>query len=580
MYNFDKVHFRTNLDGIKVYAQIVVHNGEMLIREREVIYTDERKINDNDLMRAEYRFSDVDTMLARWTSDYEVDENSRVLNFQTDEKMAAIIPIMRTVITDNKTEQISPDNVKAIDSISVNNQFAYADFESSNSYSMTSYKMLDVDVARLVNNTIACAIIDGKVYYLFVTETRVVGNTILIYDYNRNSINISDVMFFSVPHCFQNGDIVKYVPKNYRVPIINCACEFSHLAAEYINTIGYRDPNTTYKVISTNEYYTDVIDVYNNSFRIPTRYLIKTRYTSMILHDCTSAKIGTILEDGKIIIGKYDKYFLLCDPNSTPTCSSYGLTTFTTQWVRMASRSWGVIGFDCDAINHKTTALKRGILLQRREYKVGDTVQIMDYDDMVNEYGTTSSGYIKTIISFPEWMKKFCGETAVITEIRGNVYKLNGTEDLDWQSCVFSYQHFVHTPNSVIANTLSQTPRLVHQLIESESRFYMFVYKNGCIRQYYYNDETRHFTYLNGDDWNEVFYTEALTYSLRDIDERVKDKTIRAIYASSTPINIMGNILDYDESDYETVYVYDPDQLTEEDYCVLTNKMPIVKEEE
>ena len=65
-----------------------------------------------------------------------------------------------------------------------------------------------------------------------------------------------------------------------------------------------------------------------------------------------------------------------------------------------------------------------------RQYKIGDVVQIRQWDDMTKEFGVTDYG---TIIcgncGFPLEMKKYCGKRLIIVAISystNNYYYLNG----------------------------------------------------------------------------------------------------------------------------------------------------------
>ncbi len=50
-------------------------------------------------------------------------------------------------------------------------------------------------------------------------------------------------------------------------------------------------------------------------------------------------------------------------------------------------------------------------------YKVGDTVTIRDWRDMMNEYGyNISRGYIRMPFEFNDGMHKYCGEKAEVTQ--------------------------------------------------------------------------------------------------------------------------------------------------------------------
>ena len=64
-----------------------------------------------------------------------------------------------------------------------------------------------------------------------------------------------------------------------------------------------------------------------------------------------------------------------------------------------------------------------------RQYKVGDIVQIRQWDDMVREFGVSEYGSIQCHCSFVKEMKKYCGKRLQIVDIDlsvANHYYLNG----------------------------------------------------------------------------------------------------------------------------------------------------------
>lgn len=54
---------------------------------------------------------------------------------------------------------------------------------------------------------------------------------------------------------------------------------------------------------------------------------------------------------------------------------------------------------------------------RNRRFSVGDHVRIREWDDMVNEFGVTNSGYIPCKLTFTRNMKHLCGREFVITRI-------------------------------------------------------------------------------------------------------------------------------------------------------------------
>ena len=68
------------------------------------------------------------------------------------------------------------------------------------------------------------------------------------------------------------------------------------------------------------------------------------------------------------------------------------------------------------------------------EIKVGNRVKIRDWDDMKEEFGVDSSGYINSPVSFSPKMKEYCGKIAEITYIdtHDNTFKLSIDKGMWW----------------------------------------------------------------------------------------------------------------------------------------------------
>jgi hypothetical protein len=64
------------------------------------------------------------------------------------------------------------------------------------------------------------------------------------------------------------------------------------------------------------------------------------------------------------------------------------------------------------------------------EFHVGDRVQIREWDDMKEEFGTTQFGDIATITTFIKDMRHLCGRTAIISSIgEDRIIKLTNWDD-------------------------------------------------------------------------------------------------------------------------------------------------------
>jgi hypothetical protein len=68
------------------------------------------------------------------------------------------------------------------------------------------------------------------------------------------------------------------------------------------------------------------------------------------------------------------------------------------------------------------------------EFKVGDKVRIKEWHEMEKEYGLNCTGSINCPGRFTYEMKKLCGKSATITEIKGlRVYlDIDGVKGTNW----------------------------------------------------------------------------------------------------------------------------------------------------
>ena len=76
-----------------------------------------------------------------------------------------------------------------------------------------------------------------------------------------------------------------------------------------------------------------------------------------------------------------------------------------------------------------------------RQYKIGEVVQIRQWDDMAKEFGVDSSGGIRCIpCGFVKEMKKYCGKRLIIVAISysaNNYYYLNDAPTWTFTSDMF-----------------------------------------------------------------------------------------------------------------------------------------------
>lgn len=75
-------------------------------------------------------------------------------------------------------------------------------------------------------------------------------------------------------------------------------------------------------------------------------------------------------------------------------------------------------------------------------YNVGDQVTIRQWDDMKSEFGLNEYGEIKVPKIFSEIMKKFCGQTFTIKEVRRKVPPIFDTYILEEDEYYFSSPMF------------------------------------------------------------------------------------------------------------------------------------------
>ena len=75
-------------------------------------------------------------------------------------------------------------------------------------------------------------------------------------------------------------------------------------------------------------------------------------------------------------------------------------------------------------------------------YNVGDQVTIRQWDDMESEFGLNEYGEIKVPKIFSKIMKKFCGQTFTIKEVRRKVPPVFDTYILEEDRYYFSAPMF------------------------------------------------------------------------------------------------------------------------------------------
>ena len=75
-------------------------------------------------------------------------------------------------------------------------------------------------------------------------------------------------------------------------------------------------------------------------------------------------------------------------------------------------------------------------------YQIGDQVTIRQWDDMESEFGLNEYGEIKVPKIFSKIMKKFCGQTFTIKEVRRKVPPIFDTYILEKDEYYFSSPMF------------------------------------------------------------------------------------------------------------------------------------------
>lgn len=70
------------------------------------------------------------------------------------------------------------------------------------------------------------------------------------------------------------------------------------------------------------------------------------------------------------------------------------------------------------------------------DIKVGDFVQIKDFDDMIREFGRTRQGGVDCKCTFTVDMKHLCGVVAKVTDIRRGIWAEGMVVTLDFPNGV------------------------------------------------------------------------------------------------------------------------------------------------
>lgn len=88
-------------------------------------------------------------------------------------------------------------------------------------------------------------------------------------------------------------------------------------------------------------------------------------------------------------------------------------------------------------------------------YQIGDQVTIRQWDDMKSEFGLNEYGEIKVPKIFSKIMKKFCGQTFTIKEVRRKTPPIFDTYILEKDEYYFSSPMFEQSVSRVPASTLT-----------------------------------------------------------------------------------------------------------------------------
>lgn len=110
-----------------------------------------------------------------------------------------------------------------------------------------------------------------------------------------------------------------------------------------------------------------------------------------------------------------------------------------TEWTELSSYLKERTDFDPDKVEKIMIERKQRLqFLDRYNVKIGDTVVIRDWDDMVEEFGLDCNGNIQCNLFFTPSMKKFCGKTAKVNFVRFNDLSLEFDEP-QLNRCVYFF---------------------------------------------------------------------------------------------------------------------------------------------
>lgn len=88
-------------------------------------------------------------------------------------------------------------------------------------------------------------------------------------------------------------------------------------------------------------------------------------------------------------------------------------------------------------------------------YQIGDQVTIRQWDDMAAEFGLNEYGEIKVPKTFTMYMKKYCGQTFTIKEVRRKAPPTFDTYILEKDEYYFSSPMFEQSVSRVPTSTLT-----------------------------------------------------------------------------------------------------------------------------
>lgn len=77
------------------------------------------------------------------------------------------------------------------------------------------------------------------------------------------------------------------------------------------------------------------------------------------------------------------------------------------------------------------------VVKDKKEFKVGDTVTIRQWDDMAQEFGVNYCGDIKCEACFVRCMKKYCGKKFKIISSNNNIYRLEKCDTWNFSAEMF-----------------------------------------------------------------------------------------------------------------------------------------------